>query len=171
MTTRQSALLAGFLLGVFAGPASAIDPPTSQGHLQYGTQRYELRYAQAVRSPDDPKRVWILLTTAELTVKEAAEPARVMKLAMGGKLRGVRLSVDTTAPNPNHLQGALLLSKEESPTGEIVFGAGARKYWERLSVGDNRIVGKVSHAMEATASGSPAWAFEVTFGAPVFNAR
>ena len=165
------ALLAGLVLGAAAAPACAIDPPVSQGFLQYGKERYELRYAQAVRSPDNPKRVWILLTNAEITVKDAADPARALKLATSGKLRGVRLSVDSAAPNPNHLQGALLLSKEEAPTGEIVFAAGASKYWEQLTLGNNRIVGKVRHGMDATASGSPAWTLDASFSAPIFNAR
>ncbi len=165
------ALLVGLFLGAYVAPSSAIDPPTVQGHLEYGKQRYELRHAQAVRSPDDPKRLWIVLTTAEVTVKDAADASRTLKLAMSGKLRGIRLHVDAAKPNPGHLQGALLLSKDESPGGEIVFGAGAEKYWERLAVGNNRIVGKVRYAREATAGGSPAWAFEVSFGAPIFNAR
>lgn len=165
------ALLAGLILGAAPVPALAIDPPTSQGSLQYGKERYELRYVQALRSPDNPKRIWILLTSAEIAVKDAADPARVLKLATSGKLRGVRLSVDGAAPNPGHLQGALLLSKEEAPAGEIVFAAGQHKHWEQLKLGDNRIVGKVRHDVEATASGSPAWTLEATFSAPIFNAR
>ena len=170
MKRAITSLFCGLVLSI-AAPAHAIDPPTAQGHLEYGKQRYELRHAQAVRSPDNPKRIWILLTNAELPVKEAADPSRTLKLAMSGKLRGVRLSVDGAAPNPGHLQGVLLLGKEESPGGEIAFSGGAQKYWEQLKVGDNRIVGKVRHAMEATAGGSPPWTFEVSFSAPIFNAR
>ena len=62
----------------------------------------------------------------------------------------------------------LLLGKEDSPGGEVVFGAGGDKYWERLSLGDNRIVGKLRHVKEA---GSPPWTLEVEFSAPIFNAR
>ena len=171
MKPRLHALLVALLFGAAVAPASAIDPPTVQGHLEYGKQRYELRHAQAVRSPDDPKRLWIVLTTVELPAKDAADTSRALKLAMSGKLRGVRLHVDAAKPNPGHLQGALLLSKDESPGGELVFGMGARKYWEQLTVGDNRIVGKVRYASEATASGSPAWAIDVSFSAPIFNAR
>lgn len=171
MKPRLHALLVVLLSGAAVAPACAIDPPTVQGHLEYGKQRYELRHAQAVRSPDDPKRLWIVLTTAGISVKDAADGSRMLELAMSGKLRGVRLHVDAAKPNPGHLQGALLLSKDESPGGEIVFGAGAEKYWERLTVGGNRVVGKVRYAREATASGSPAWAFEVSFSAPIFNAR
>jgi len=170
MKRAITSLFCGLVLSLTV-PAHAIDPPTAQGHLEYGRQRYELRHAQAVRSPDNPKRIWILLTTAEVAVKDAADASRTLKLAMSGKLRGVRLSVDSAAPNPGHLQGVLLLSKEESPGGEIAFAGGAQKYWEHLKVGDNRIVGKVRHAMEATAGGSPAWVLEASFSAPVFNAR
>ena len=162
----------GGLLGVITAPAYALDPPTGQGYLQYDQQRYELRYAQAVLNPANPKRVWILLTTAELSAKDAADAARTLTLAMSGKLRGVRLNVDAAAPKATELQGALLLSKEESPGGEIVFGAGGEKSWEQLMLGDKRILGKVRLAKEAGPSGgSPAWAFDVTFNAPIFSTR
>ena len=153
-------------------PAWALDPPVVKGHLLYGGQRYELRHAQALQNPDNPKHLWILLTTAELSLKDAADPIRTHHLAMSGKLRGVRLAVDAAAPNPNHLQGALLLSKAESPSGEIVFAAGAEKYWERLSVTQQRIVGKVSYAVKAsTFSDTPAWVLDVEFSAPVFKGK
>ena len=171
ISSQWRAILGGVLLQAAAAPVAAIDPPVAQGVLQYGQQRYELRYAQAVRNPDQPQRLWILLTTAELSVKDAGDASRTMKLATSGKMRGVRLDVDAAAPNPNQLQGALLLSKEESPGGEIVFGMGARKYWERLTLGDKRIVGTLRFASEAGMSGSPAWALDVSFSAPVFSVR
>src|SRR6266850_7354534 len=95
------AVILGGLLGVATAPACAIDPPTGEGYLQYGQQRYELRYAQAVLNPANPKRLWILLTTAEVSVKDAADAARTLTLAMSGKLRGVRLNVDAAAPKAN----------------------------------------------------------------------
>jgi hypothetical protein len=168
MQLRIPAMLGGLLLGIMTAPVQALDPPTVQGHLQYGKQRYELRYAQAVRNPDNPKRLWILLTTAELSVKDAADLSRTLKLAMDGKLRGVRLNVDAAAPKASELQGALLLSKDESPGGEVVFGAGGRKFWERLTLGDKRIVGKLRYVSETS---SPAWMLEFQFSAPIFNAR
>ena len=168
MRRRGPAILSCLLLGIVAASARAIDPPTVQGYLQYGKQRYELRHAQAVRNPDDPRRLWILLTTAELSVKDAADASRTLKLAMNGKLRGVRLNVDAAAPKANELQGALLLSKEESPGGEVVFGAGGQKYWERLTLGDKRIVGKLRYVREGD---TPAWTIDADFSAPIFNSR
>lgn len=167
MRLQLAAMLSCLLPGIITAPAYALDPPTVQGHLQYGKQRYELRHAQAVRNPDNPKRLWILLTTAELSVKDAADPSRTLKLAMNGKLRGVRLHVDAAAPKANELQGALLLGMDESPGGEVVFGAGGQKYWERLTMGDKRIVGKLRYTRETS---SP-WTLEVEFSAPIFNAR
>ena len=161
------ALLLGTALA--SGPAWAIDPGTVQGHLQFGTQRHELRHVQAVRNPGNPKRLWILLTTAEISVKEAADPAAVLALAASGKLRGVRLAVDAASPDLNVLQGALLLGKDEAPGGEIVFAAGGEKFWERLSAGNNRVVGTLRYAREAGPGGSPSWAIDVGFSAPVFG--
>jgi hypothetical protein len=93
------------LLGVTTAPAYALDPPTGRGYLQYGQQRYELRYAQAVG-------------------------------------------------------------------GEMPFGAGGENSWERLMLGDKRILGTVRLAKEAGPSGgAPAWAFEVIFNAPIFSSR
>jgi len=150
-------------------PALGIDAGTVQGHLQYGPQRHALRHVQAVKNPNDSKRLWILLTTAEISARDAADPAAVMALAAKGKLRGVRLNVDAAAPNGNELQGALLLGKEESPGGEIVFGASGEKFWERLSAGDKRIGGVLRYRREAGPGGSPAWAIDTTFSAPVFG--
>ncbi len=170
MKSSLAVIVGGILLQA-AAAAYAIDPPVVQGHLEYGQQRYDLRYAQAVRNPDDPQRLFILLTTAELSVKDAADVSRTLNFAMSGKLRGVRLNVSAVAPNPDQLQGALLLGKAESPGGEIVFGMGGRKYWQRLSLGDKRIVGSLRYARESGSSDSPAWALDVNFSAPVFNAR
>ncbi|MCE9660907.1 MAG: hypothetical protein K8R60_20460 [Burkholderiales bacterium] len=152
-----------------SSPALAIDPGTVQGHLQYGTQRHELRYVQVVKNPNDAKRLWILLTTAEVSPKDAADPGKMLALAAGGKLRGVRLNVDSAAPKADELQLALLLSREESPEGEIVFGASGNKFWERLAAGDKRIGGVLRYARERSPSGSPAWAIDATFSAPVFG--
>ncbi len=172
MRPHSGIFAAAILLAVAAADAAAIDPPAVKGHLQYGAQRYELLHAQAVRSAQSGQRLWIVLTTAELSVKDAADAARTLQLAMSGKLRGVRLAVDAAAPKASELQGALLLSREEAPAGEIVFGAGAQKHWERLTLGDKRIVGKVRYGKEAsTFSGSPAWALDVEFSAPVFSLR
>jgi hypothetical protein len=157
-------ILSGLLLSITTTPACALDPPTVEGSLRYGQQRYELRYAQAIRSPDDPKRLWVLLTTAELSAKEAADASRTLRLAMSGTLRGVRLSIDAAAPNANQLQGALLLGNVESPGGEVVFVAAGRKYWDRLTLGDKRILGELRYSKDA-------WALEVYFNAPIFNAR
>lgn len=168
MTWRLLAMLGGLVLGFATAPGYTLDPPTARGHLQYGQQRYELRHVQAVRNPNDPRRLWIVVTTAELSVKEAADASRVLGLAMTGKLRGARLSVDAAVPKATELQVALLLSKEESPGGEVVFGAGGRKYWDRLILGDKRIVGTLRFATEAS---SPPWALEVDFSAPIFSAR
>ena len=156
-------------LALAAPPAPAIDPGTIEGHLQFGTQRHVLSHVQAVRSPGNPKRLWILLTTAEISYKEAADPAAVATLAAGGKLRGVRLSVDAAAPNPRELQGALLLGREEAPGGEIVFGAGGEPYWERLFVGNNRVGGTLRYTREASLGGTPAWTLVASFSAPVFG--
>jgi hypothetical protein len=161
-----AALFISLILGLATAPAHAIDPGTVQGYLQFGKQRYELRYVQAVRNPDNPKRLWILLTTTEISVRDAADASRALTLAMSGKARGVRLTVDAAAPKANELQGALLLSKEESPSGEIVFGASGEKFWERLAAGENRIVGTLRYA---SPGGSPAWAIDVSFSAPVFT--
>ena len=165
-----SAALSLVLMSTLASaPARAIDPGTVQGHLQYGKQRHELRHVQAVRNPNNPKRVWILLTTAEISVKDAADPAAVMALAASGKLRGVRLNVDAAAPNASELQGALLLGKEDAPGGEVVFGASGEKFWERLAAGDKRIGGALRYPREASPGGSPAWTIDVSFSAPVFG--
>ena len=173
MTPPRALLLGALLLqlAAAAAPARAIDPPTVSGHLQYGDQRYDLRHAQAVRSPGDSSRIWIVLTTAELPVRDAADVSRTLALAASGKLRGVRLVVSATAPDRELLQGALLLGKAESPGGEIVFGMRGGRYWERLSVGDNRIVGVVRHVSEAGLAGSPEWSVDARFSAPVFNVR
>ena len=169
MNIRLATLFISLILGLAAVRAYSIDPGTVQGNLQFGKQRYELRHVQAVRNPGNPQRLWILLTTAEISVRDAADPSRMLALAASGKLRGVRLNVDAAAPKANELQGALLLSKEESPTGEIVFGAGGEKFWERLVSGDNRIVGALRHAREASPGGTPGWALDVNFSAPVFS--
>jgi hypothetical protein len=172
MKLHWSAVLAGLLLGCTAEPEVAADPPTVQGHFQFGANRYELRHAQAVRSPYDPQRLWILLTSAQLSAKDAADASRTMKLAASGKLRGVRWNVDAAAPNPNELQGELLLSKDESPGGAIVFGAGGQKHWERLILSDKRMLGTLRYGMEAGSfSGTPAWALELDFNVPVPSAR
>ena len=172
MKLHWSAVLAGLLLGCTAEPEMAADPPTVQGHFQFGANRYELRHAQAVRNPYDPQRLWILLTSAQLSAKDAADASRTMHLAASGKLRGVRLQVDAAAPNPNDLQGALLLSKGESPGGEIVFGAGGQKHWERLILSDKRMLGTLRYATEARSfSGTPAWALDLDFNVPVPGAR
>ena len=105
-------------------------------------------------------------------MKDAADASRTLKLAMNGKLRGVRLNVDAAAPKATELQCALLLSKEESPSGEIVFGAGGKKYWERLILSDKRILGTLRYATEARSfSGTPAWALELDFNVPIPSAR
>jgi hypothetical protein len=101
--------------------------------------------------------------------KDAADPAAVLALATSGKLRGVRLNVDAAAPNANELQGALLLGKDDAPSGEIVFAASGEKYWERLSAGDKRIGGALRYPREAGPGGSAAWAIDVSFSAPVFG--
>lgn len=172
MTLRLSVLLVALLVGPAAGPARAIDPPVGQGYLRYGDQRYELRHVQAVQSRDDPRRVWILLTTTAVSVTDAADPSRTLALATSGTLRGVRLSVDSAAPRAGELAGALLLGRDESPGGELVFAAGAERYWERLLVGDKRIVGKLRYAVDASSSGGArAWALDASFSAPIFNPR
>ena len=164
------AALLGSLLALFAtASAHAIDPGVVQGHLQYGQQRYELRHVQAVRHPDNPQRLWILLTTIEISARDAADTARTLNLAMSGKLRGVRLNVDASAPKADELQGALLLSKTESPGGEIVFGASGEKFWERLAAGDKRMAGTLRYAKATTPSGSPAWTIDVNFSAPAMT--
>ena len=171
MQRRPAALaaLAG-IAGLFAPwPAPAIDPGTAKGHLQFGARRHELRHVQAVKNPGHPKRLWILLTTVEITVREAADPGAVAALAASGKLRGVRLGVDAAAPNPNELQGALLLGKEDAPGGEIVFGAGGEKLWERLSAGHNRVGGTLRYTREAGSGGTPSWTLDASFSAPVFG--
>ena len=165
-------MLICLVAGLRSTPVSALDPPTVKGHLQFGQQRYELRHAQSVRNPYDSSRVWILLTTAEIPAKDAADPGRTLSLAMEGKLSGVRLNVDAAAPKADELQGALLLSKQESPSGEIVVGAGGQKYWERLVLGDKRIVGTLHFAKEASSfSDTPAWAIDLDFSVPVPSAR
>lgn len=169
MQIRPATLFIGLVSTLAVGLALAIDPGTVQGHLQVGKLRHELRHVQAVRNPNNPKRVWILLTTAEISVKDAADPAAVLALATSGKLRGVRLNVDAAAPNANELQGALVLGKEEAAGGEIVFGASGEKFWERLAAGDKRIGGTLRYPREAGAGGSPAWAIDVSFSAPVFG--
>ena len=166
MMGRLVALFISVILALAIKPAHAIDPGTVQGHLQFGKQRYELRYVQAVRNPSNSQRLWILLTTTEISVRDAADASRMLTLAMSGKLRGVRLNVDAAGPKANELQGALLLSKEEAPGGEIVFGTSGEKFWERLTGGDNRIVGTLRYA---SPGGSPAWAIDVSFSAPVFT--
>ncbi|WP_313950839.1 hypothetical protein [Accumulibacter sp.] len=168
MMMRWLALFTALVAALAMAPAYAIDPGTVQGYLQYNTERHELRHALAVRDPYNSQRLWILLTTAEISVKDAADPARALKLAMGGKLRGVRLAVDAAAPQANELQGALLLSKDESPGGEVVFAAAGEKFWERLATADKRILGTLHYAKEPTPSGSPAWTIDVTFSAPIF---
>ena len=172
MKLHRGAVLACLLLGCTGELEVAGDPSTVRGHMQFGANRYELRHARAVRSPFDPQRLWILLTTAELSTKDAADASRTMNLVRSGKLRGVRLQVDAAAPNANDLQGALLLSKDESPGGEIVFGAGGQKHWERLILSDKRMLGTLRYATEARSfSGTPAWALALDFNVPVPNAR
>ena len=122
-----------------------------------------------MRSPGRPKRLWILLTTAEVSYREAADPAAVAALVASGKLRGVRLSVDAVAPNARELQGALLLGKDDAPGGEIVFGAGGEKLWERLSAGHNRVGGELRFSREAGLGGTPSWTVVARFSAPVFG--
>jgi hypothetical protein len=124
---------------------------------------------QAVKVPGNPKRLWILLTTAEIPVKEAADPAAVAALAASGRLRGVRLAVDAASPNPRQLQGALLLGKAEAPAGEIVFGAGGDQFWERLFAGNNRVGGTLRYTREAGPDGTPSWTLDASFSAPVFG--
>ncbi|MCP5249323.1 MAG: hypothetical protein H6942_12455 [Candidatus Accumulibacter sp.] len=165
---RSLALFCSLFTALAMAPAHALDAGTVQGHLQYDKQRHELRHALAVPDPYNSQRLWVLLTTAEISARDASDPARALKLAMDGKLRGVRLSVDAAAPQAKELQGALLLSKEESPGGEIVFAAGGEKFWERLATGDKRVVGTLHYAKEPTVSGSPGWAIDVKFSAPVF---
>lgn len=172
MKLQLPALALCILAALAPAPASAQEPPSVKGHLQFGPQRYELRFAQTVRHPDSPKRVWVVLTTAEISAKDAADAGRTLKLAMDGKLRGVRLNLDPDAPKANELQAALLLSKQESPSGEIVIGAGGEKYWERLALGDKRLAGTLRFAREASSSsGTPAWALDFNFSVPVPNAR
>jgi len=172
MKSYRLTMLCGLLLGSAAVPAAGLDPATVQGHLVFGAQRYELRYAQAVSQPENPQRLWILLTTTELSAADAADAARTLKLATSGELRGVRLAVAAADPQVDVLQGALLLSKEESPSGEIVFAAGAEKYWDRLTVGDKRIVGALRYGVEASSfSDTPAWSLQVNFDAPIFSGR
>ena len=169
---RRPAALAVLVAAVTAlasSPAPAIDPGTVDGHLQFGSQRHALSHVQAVRNPGNPKRSWILLTTAEISVKQAADPAAVAALAASGKLRGVRLSVDAAAPNARELQGALLLGKDEAPGGEIVFGAGGEKLWERLSAGNNRVGGTLRYSRGPGPGGSPPWTIDASFSAPVFG--
>ena len=161
------ALLVGAALA--SAPTPAIDPGTVQGHLQFGTGRHELRHVQAVRNPGNPKRLWILLTTTEISVKEAADPAAIAVLAASGRLRGVRLAVDAASPNPRELQGALLLGKAEAPAGEIVFGVGGEPFWERLFAGNNRVGGTLRYTREAGSGGTPSWTLDATFSAPVFG--
>ena len=124
------ALLLGTALA--SGPAWAIDPGDGAGApaVRHAAPRAAPRPGS--QESRDPKRLWILLTTAEISLKDAADPAAVLALAASGKLRGVRLAVDSASPDPNVLQGALLLGKEEAPGGEIVFAAGGEKFWERL---------------------------------------
>lgn len=166
---RLLARFTSLVAALAMAPAHAIDPATVQGYLHYDKQRHELRHALAVHDPYNAERLWILLTTAEISVKDAVDPARALQLAMAGKLRGVRLQVNASAPQANELQGALLLSKEESPGGEIVFAAGGEKFWERLASGDKRVVGTLRYARDPTTGGSPAWAIDVSFSAPVFT--
>jgi hypothetical protein len=53
MNPHWMAILGGVLLQVAAAPASAIDPPVAEGVLLVRSTTYELRYAQAVRNPDN----------------------------------------------------------------------------------------------------------------------
>ena len=162
-------LAAGLALASASAPA--IDPGTVRGHLQVGAERHDLSHVQAVRVPGQPKRLWILLTTAELSVREAADPAAVAALAAAGGLRGVRLVVDAAKPDPRKLEGTLLLSREDAPGGEIAFGAAGERLWERLSAGQNRVGGMLRYGREAGAGGAPAWTLDASFSAPVFSSR
>ena len=154
---RRLAVCLGIFLGVLSVNAAAIDPGTVKGQLTHGGQMYTLTHVYAWQPPGQAEEMWIYVTNAELPPAAAQDRFEPAQLARENRFRGVKLVIHPAKPDVKSVQAVLY-----TPDGSSTANASGPTIWQRLRVGDKRVVGKLQEAFID-------WSLDVEFSAPVFG--
>jgi hypothetical protein len=168
---RTLLTLGGAALLLSAVPPRAESAQTTQNVLAFGAKRYVLPYVIAVKSLSAPDQIWVVMTTAPVSAADAADRQVMIRKAMNGQLRGVRVGVDATQPRMNELQMGVLVSRTESPTGEISVGGGGGRFWNSLALTNNRVQGQAQVVWDTTENGTTPWTADLNFNTAVLTVK
>ena len=158
---RRLAVCLSIFLGVLSMNAAAIEPGTVKGQLTQGGKVYTLKHVYAWQHPAQAEELWIYVTDAELPAAAAQDHFKPEQLAKENRFRWVRLVIHPAKPYLQKLKVELY-----GPDGSRNLNASSSGgIWQRLLVGDKRVVGKLQYAD----SDAPAWSLEAEFSAPVFG--
>ena len=146
-------------LGILSMNAAAIDPGTVKGSLTYKGKVYSLQHVYAWQPPGQAEELWVYVTDAELPAAAAQDRFEPAKLADEDRFRGVKLIIHPTKADLKSLNMVLYAPGDRS---SLQASGGSR--WQRLLVGNKRVVGKLQY------EDSDKFSLDVEFSAPVFGA-
>ncbi len=153
------AAYATIVLGLLSANAAAIDPGTVKGRLTYEGRVYELQHVYAWQPPLQFDELWIYLTDNPLPPAAAQHDSLPGELAREKRFAGVKLIIRPRKPRLEDMKGVVYAPREDGyAVDKFALGPG----WQRLMVGDKRVVGKVQAPWMN-------WMLDVEFSAPVFG--
>lgn len=176
---RWRAVCMSIFLGASSMSAAAMEAASIKAQLTLGEEAHVLKHVLAWQPPEQTEELWIYLTDAELPLATARDPAKVKELVGQGRLRGVKLVINSAKPDPEKLNGTLFLPVASGYQDMPAFWDSAGNAgWERLVLVDKRVLGSliVSAGAGLFSSGSrkfadtPAWSLEAEFSAPIVAA-
>ena len=144
-------------LGVLCMNAAAIDPGTVKGTFSHGGKAYPLKHVYAWQPYAQAEELWVYVTDAEVPPAAAQDRFKPDELAKENRFRGVKLVINPASPDLKSLK-----AKPYAPGEGGMLTASGGPQWQRLSVADKRVVGKLKY------EGSD-WALDAEFSAPVFG--
>ncbi|MCW5605172.1 MAG: hypothetical protein KIT18_11575 [Burkholderiales bacterium] len=123
-----------------------------------------MRHVVAAISPDTPDELWVLISDQTL---DRQDPGATMAKTHKGQFSSLRLFINARKPNPDIVQGVLLLPRAQAPTGEIVFAARDERLWQKLELRDARIAGELTFKLPTGPGKTSPGEFHLGFDAPV----
>ncbi len=147
------------ILGLLSGNAAAIDPGTVKGRLTYEGRVYALQHVYAWQPPLQVDELWIYVTDNPLPAAAAQHDSMPEELAREKRFGGAKLIIRPLKPRLEDMKGVIYAPREDGYSVDKFILAPS---WQRLIVGDKRVVGKVQSQWMN-------WTLDVEFSAPVFG--